>query len=203
MRRSPGGSAQCSTCRRSRRDFKAAYGTAFRAPSLFDRFGVDLFGYVGNPNLLAGKRAGLGGRVHHRPRLPAMQLRRHLFQRADPEPDRRRIHAGGYRGEHRLGAHPGRRDRTHAASRRRGSPCRPATRTPTRRTPTPAAQLLRRPQNTAALDAAITPLPGLTIAPELLFTGAFQDFLRQRCGRCHRHDDLIAAWRDRQHHHHL
>ena len=31
--------------------FKAAYGTAFRAPSLFDRFGVDSFGYVGNPNL--------------------------------------------------------------------------------------------------------------------------------------------------------
>ena len=31
--------------------FKAAYGTAFRAPSLFDRYGVDSFGYVGNPNL--------------------------------------------------------------------------------------------------------------------------------------------------------
>jgi vitamin B12 transporter len=27
------------------------------------------------------------------------------------------------------------------------------------------------------LDATITPLPGLTIAPELLITGAFQDFL--------------------------
>ena len=47
--------------------FKAAYGTAFRAPSLFDRFGVDSFGYVGNPHLLAGKRAGLGGRLHHHP----------------------------------------------------------------------------------------------------------------------------------------
>ncbi len=32
--------------------FKAAYGTAFLAPSLFDRFGVDSTGYVGNPNLL-------------------------------------------------------------------------------------------------------------------------------------------------------
>ena len=31
--------------------FKAAYGTAFRAPSLFDRFGVDSFGFIGNPNL--------------------------------------------------------------------------------------------------------------------------------------------------------
>ena len=34
-----------------RTQFKAAYGTAFRAPSLFDRFGVDSTGYVGNPNL--------------------------------------------------------------------------------------------------------------------------------------------------------
>ena len=49
--------------------FKAAYGTAFRAPSLFDRFGVDSFGYVGNPQPAAGKRAGLGGRLHHHARL--------------------------------------------------------------------------------------------------------------------------------------
>ena len=39
------------------------------------------------------------------------------------------------------------------------------------------SRLLRRPQNTAAFNATITPLPGLTIAPELLITGAFQDFL--------------------------
>ena len=42
--------------------------------------------------------------------------------------------------------------------------------------------LLRRPMNTAAFDAAITPLPGLTIAPELLVTGAFQDFLVSDAG---------------------
>jgi vitamin B12 transporter len=30
---------------------KASYGTAFLAPSLFDRYGVDNFGYVGNPSL--------------------------------------------------------------------------------------------------------------------------------------------------------
>ena len=38
--------------------FKAAYGTAFRAPSLFDRFGVNSFGYVGNPNLLPESAQG-------------------------------------------------------------------------------------------------------------------------------------------------
>src|SRR4029077_15672716 len=31
--------------------FKAAYGTSFRAPSLFERFGVDSSGTVGNPAL--------------------------------------------------------------------------------------------------------------------------------------------------------
>jgi vitamin B12 transporter len=30
---------------------KASYGTAFLAPSLFDRYGVDSYGYVGNPSL--------------------------------------------------------------------------------------------------------------------------------------------------------
>jgi len=30
---------------------KAAYGTAFRAPSLYERYGVDAYGFVGNPNL--------------------------------------------------------------------------------------------------------------------------------------------------------
>src|SRR6185437_4750042 len=38
-------------------------------------------------------------------------------------------------------------------------------------------QLLRRPQNTFALNATIKPIPRLTIAPELLYTGPFQDFL--------------------------
>ena len=37
--------------------------------------------------------------------------------------------------------------------------------------------LLRRPRNAASLNATITPLPGLTIAPELCYTGAFEDYL--------------------------
>jgi vitamin B12 transporter len=42
--------------------------------------------------------------------------------------------------------------------------------------------LLRRPQNVASFDATVRPLPKLTIAPELLFTGAFQDFLIDNAG---------------------
>ncbi len=45
-----------------------------------------------------------------------------------------------------------------------------------------SARLLRRPQNTASVDARISPVPRLTIVPELLFTGAFQDFLINNSG---------------------
>ncbi len=37
--------------------------------------------------------------------------------------------------------------------------------------------LLRRSQNTASVDATITPIPKLRVVPEVLFTGSFQDFL--------------------------
>jgi vitamin B12 transporter len=37
--------------------------------------------------------------------------------------------------------------------------------------------LLRRPRDAGSLNAKITPYPGVTIAPELLYTGAFEDYL--------------------------
>ncbi len=43
-------------------------------------------------------------------------------------------------------------------------------------------KLLRRPQNTASLDVTLTPVPKLTIVPELLYTGAFSDFLINNSG---------------------
>ncbi len=45
--------------------FHVAYGTAFLAPSLFDRFGVDSTGYVGNPNLLPETAQGWEARIRH------------------------------------------------------------------------------------------------------------------------------------------
>src|ERR1700722_3062220 len=41
-----------------RTSFKAAYGTSFRAPSLFERFGVDSTGTVGNPTLKPERAQG-------------------------------------------------------------------------------------------------------------------------------------------------
>ena len=103
--------------------FKAAYGTAFRAPSLFDRYGVDSFGYVGNPNLKP--ESAQGWETGFTTTLPALasagfrHLRRNLFQRAGEQSDRDGGHHvdGGNAGEHRFGAYPGRGDRAVAASR--------------------------------------------------------------------------------------
>ena len=37
---------------------KASYGTSFRAPALNDRYGIDSYGYVGNPNLRPERSEG-------------------------------------------------------------------------------------------------------------------------------------------------
>ena len=94
--------------------FKAAYGTAFRAPSLFDRFGVDSFGYIGNPSLLPESAQGWEVGFTTTP-IPAISFGATYFNEQIQQSDRRRIHARGYRGEHRLGAYPGCRDRAHVA----------------------------------------------------------------------------------------
>ena len=80
------------TCRRSRRIFKAAYGTAFRAPSLFDRYGVDSVGYVGNPNCSSrsGRKDGSSASSPmFRPSRAERfrDVRRDLFQQPGAEPD--------------------------------------------------------------------------------------------------------------------
>ena len=154
--------------------FKAAYGTAFRAPSLFDRFGVDSFGYVGNPNLrpesAQGWEAGfittLGpasiGATYFNEQIRNLIVA--VFTPIDTAENVGSAHIQGVESEFIL---------------------RPAKwlALDVSYTYTYAlnadldTRLLRRPQNAASFNATITPLPGLSIAPELLFTGAFPDFL--------------------------
>ena len=153
---------------------KAAYGTAFRAPSLFDRFGVDSFGYVGNPRLLPESAQGweLGftttigpvsfGATYFNEQVKNLIVA--VFTPVDTAVNVGSAHIQGVETELTLRladwlALQASYTYTDAQNADTGS------------------RLLRRPQNTAALDATITPLPGLTIAPELLITGAFQDFL--------------------------
>ena len=162
-------------------NFKAAYGTAFRAPSLFDRFGVDSTGYAGNPNLrpesAQGWEAGFATTLPalHRADFVAFGATyfnehvNNLIVAVDSatEDTAENIGSAHMQGvETEMTLHP-----AHWLSLRAAWTYTYA------RNADDNSPLLRRPQHSASLDATITPLPGLRIAPELLYTGAFRDFL--------------------------
>ncbi len=154
--------------------FKAAYGTAFRAPSLFDRFGVDSFGYIGNPNLKPESAQGweLGftttaglasfGATYFNEQVSNLIVA--VFTPVNTAVNVGSAHIQGVETE--LTLRPAswlalQASYTYADAQNADA----------------GSRLLRRPLNAAALNAAITPLPGLIVAPELLITGAFRDFL--------------------------
>jgi vitamin B12 transporter len=161
--------------------FKAAYGTAFRAPSLYDRFGVG-DGFVGNPDLKP--ESAQGWEVGFTTTLPALQRPDFVSfgatyfneqvtdliqflptsEFAGTETNIGSAHLQGV--ETDLTLHPARWLSVQAVWTYTIA-----------KDVTGGTPLVRRPQNTASLNATISPLPGLTIAPELLFTGAFEDFL--------------------------
>jgi vitamin B12 transporter len=160
--------------------FKAAYGTAFRAPSLFDRYGVDSYGYVGNPTLRPERSEGweagfttdvLPVRGRNLASFGATWFDtrvRDLIVTAF-SPVYTAVNAGSARmqgAELELTLRPFETLTLNAAY----------TFTDAQNLDT-GARLLRRPQSTASFTALAKPLPGLTIAPELLFTGAFSDYL--------------------------
>ena len=160
--------------------FKAAYGTAFRAPSLFDRYGVDSFGYIGNPNLKP--ESAQGWEIGFTTTLDAFarkdfvsfgvtyfneQVQNLIVAQFVPVDTAVNVGSAHLQGiETQLTLRPADWFALDASY----------TFTDAQNADT-GSRLLRRPQNTASIDARITPLPGLTIAPELLLTGAFQDFL--------------------------
>jgi len=165
--------------------FKGAYGTAFLAPSLFDRYGVDSTGYIGNPNLLP--ESAQGWEVGFTTTVPALrqpdavsftatyfseQVRNLIETVYVPIETSENIGSAHIHGvETELKLHP-----AHWL-------VVDATYTYTQPEDADTGQLLlRRPQNTASLDVTATPLPRLTIVPELLFTGAFQDYLINNSG---------------------
>ncbi|HUD59829.1 MAG TPA: TonB-dependent receptor [Acetobacteraceae bacterium] len=160
--------------------FKAAYGTAFRAPSLFDRFGVDSFGYIGNPNLkpesAQGWEAGFTTTLDAFARSDFVsftatyfneQIQNLIVAQLVPVDTAVNIGSAHIQGvETELTLHPAGwllLDATYTFTDAQNADA--------------GSRLLRRPQNTASFDATITPIAGLSIVPELLFTGAFQDFL--------------------------
>lgn len=160
--------------------FKTAYGTAFRAPSLFDRYGVDSSGYVGNPNLKP--ESAQGWEAGFTTTLPALrrpdfitfgatyfneQVNNLIVTVYTPEDTSENIGSAHMQGvETELSLHPASWLLLRASW----------TFTDAIDADTGSA-LLRRPMNTGSVSATIKPLPKLTIAPELWYTGAFQDYL--------------------------
>lgn len=159
---------------------KASYGTSFRAPTLFDRYGVDSVGFVGNPALRPERSTGyeLGISTD----LP-------LAGRADWATVSATYFDNRLRDLIQVQFSPVYTPTNVARARSNGVELalvlRPAawlaadlsyTYTDTRNNET-RARLLRRPLNAATAALRITPMPGLTIVPELIYTGEFQDFL--------------------------
>ena len=158
---------------------KASYGTAFRAPSLFDRYGVDSFGYIGNPNLKPESSRGF--EAGFTTDLPLFQPEGLSFGVTYFDNRIRNLIQGVFA--------PVSTVINVARATTRGVESsvtlRPAewveatltyTYTDTRNLAT-NARLLRRPLNAGSAVLRVKPLPGLTIAPEVVYTGAFQDFL--------------------------
>ena len=159
---------------------KASYGTAFRAPSLFERFGVDSFGYVGNPNLRP--EHARGWEIGFTTTLPAAgradfvtfgatYFNEHVrdlivgvFSPVDTEINAGAAHMQGVETEIAIRPWPWLRLQTtwtftEAVNADTG------------------ATLLRRPRHSASVTATITPRPQLSFTTELSYTGGFQDFL--------------------------
>lgn len=166
--------------------FKAAYGTAFRAPSLFDRFGVDSSGYVGNPTLRP--ESAQGWEVGFTTTLPALHQTdfvsfgvtyfneqvKNLIVAVDTATvnTAENIGSAHMQGvETELTFHPAKWLLLQAAWTYTDG-----------RDADDNSPLVRRPAQSASLNATITPVPRLTISPELLYTGAFQDFLVNDAG---------------------
>jgi len=161
---------------------KAAYGTAFRSPSLFDRFGIGSFGFVGNPDLKPESARGWeAGFVTTLPagRQPAfVSFGATYFNEQVTDLIAFAETASGGSTETNIGS-------AHMQGVETEATLRPAAWLLLRASWTytdaidadTGSLLLRRPMHAVSVDARITPLPGLTIAPEVTFTGAFQDFL--------------------------
>ena len=168
---------------------KVAYGTGFRAPSLFDRFGVDTSGYVGNPNLKPEQSEGW--EAGFTTDIPAVgrsdfatigatyfdQRVRNLivgiFSPVDTEINLGSAHVHGVETEATLRPLPWLDVHAAYTLLNTASVGQPADE---------GSQLLRRPQNEASFDVTVRPLPALRIITTVIYTGSAHDYLYDNSG---------------------
>jgi vitamin B12 transporter len=160
---------------------KASYATSFRAPALYDRYGIDSYGYVGNPDLRpergqgyelgiatdlaqgTGPSAGVGVTYFHNRVHDLIET----------------VYAADF-----LSSSPVNIDRARTQGIEATLTLRAArwlladltyTYTDARDLDT-GAQLLRRPYDQASANLRLSPFPSVVIAPELLYVGRFADY---------------------------
>ena len=169
--------------------FKLAYGTSFRAPSLFDRYGIDSFGYVGNVALKP--ESAQGWEFGFPTTLPA-------FEQADfvsfgatyfnqkvqnlittafvPVYTSVNIGSAHVQGvETELSVRPApwlsvSANYTYTDTNGIGQAA------------STGSRLLRRPAHAGSASLTLKPIPELKIVPQLVYTGVFRDFLTDNAG---------------------
>jgi vitamin B12 transporter len=160
-------------------NLKAAYGTSFLAPSLFDLYGVDNFGYQGNPNLKPETGSGFeAGTEFLLPAfgqpifadLSATYFHNNIRNLITTTPD--------FSSEENIGQVRINGLETEALLTPTNWASADLTYTYTdARDVADNSLLLRRPENAGSLTLTLTPLPAFTLTPQITYIGRFTDFL--------------------------
>lgn len=158
-----------------------AYGTGFRAPALFERFGTDSYGYTGNPNLRP--EHSQGWEAGETTTLPLTQTITATLGATYFDNRIRDLIETVYAADFTSTSINIGEARAHGVETSAGITLAPwftftgnYTYTDARNLAT-GQLLLRRPENAFSLTAELHPIPALTIAPELTYTGRFVDYL--------------------------
>jgi vitamin B12 transporter len=159
---------------------KSSYATGFLAPSLFDLYGVDDYGYKGNPNLKPERSAGFdAGAAYDLPEnfgtLSASYFAstiKDLITSNDSFTSEINVGAAEIAGvETEFQVTPAswlsadlNYTYTHAENADTGT------------------ELLRRPEHAGSATATITPIPSVSLIPQVQYIGAFTDYLYDNSG---------------------
>ena len=167
---------------------KFSYGTAFRAPSLYDLFGVDSYGYVGNPNLRpersTGWEAGWGADLPFAGREKALGVEVTYFQNRIRDLIQT-AYSADYSSSTEVNVARARTEGVETSLTVRPVDWLEAKASYTytdARDLADGSLLLRRPLDQASGSVRLTPIPHLALTPELIYTGAFADYLVDNSG---------------------
>jgi vitamin B12 transporter len=152
---------------------KSSYGTSFLAPSLFDLYGVDNFGYAGNPNLraehAAGYEAGAEFTVPYAD-LSATYFASNVTDLITSTPD--------FETEENVGKAKFSGVETQAVLTPAPWLSADLTYTYTQaENADTSSELLRRPENTGSAAVTFSPTPAISITPQIRYIGRFVDYL--------------------------